>query len=179
MDVKTDPQPELNAPQSKKCQLFSSIGKKLQKLYLKEKLADLHFVFNSMGQCIRVPAHKLLLMVGSDVFYTMFNEWWSENDEVEIVDVSVEAFKEFLQFFYLIEVNLTKENVAEVMYLGKKYNVVECLEMCTKFLKYTLDETNVCWGYDLAITYDRENLKHFCETIIGIKTKEVLDSDDF
>lgn len=61
----------------------------------------------------------------------------------------------------------------EVIDLGNKYNFAECLEICTRFLKKILDEHNICSVNKLAIKYDQANLKRFCETIIGLKTKEV------
>lgn len=157
-------------------QVFPSIG---QKLYLKDEIADFHFIFYpNDGHRIRIPSHKLLLTKGSDVFRTMFNGSWNEINEVVIVE-SIDAFKEFLQYFYLTEVKVTMENVAEVMYLGNKYNVDECLEVCSKFLTKSINESNVCFGYNLALTYDQKSLKSFCETIIAVKTKKILSSDDF
>lgn len=159
------------------CHIFSTFGKKL---YLKDDCADFYFIFNSNdSECIKIAAHKILLTQSSSVFLTMFNGSWEENDEVEITDASVDAFKEFLQFFYLDAIQLSLENVAEVMYLGNKYNVQECVEICVKFLKNSLDEKNIIWGYHLAIKYEQKRLKDFCETIIGLLTKEVLVSDGF
>lgn len=152
--MRTNEQPKLNV-----AQIFSSIGKKL---YLKDEKADVHFIFHSDDdQPIRIPAHKLILTEASDVFLAMFNGSWKESSEVKIVDATADAFEAFLQFLYLDTVTLTTDNVVEVMYLGKKYNVAECLEICSKFLKNTLDEQNICWGYELAITYDQENLNYW------------------
>ncbi|XP_055306482.1 uncharacterized protein LOC129570785 [Sitodiplosis mosellana] len=148
--------------------------------YLSEEMADFHFKFEiADGQYERVPAHKIFLITASDVFRTMFNGTWDENDEVEIVDASVVEFKEFLQFFYLQQVKVSISNVARVMYLGNKYNIAQCLSVCERFIINTLDENNVCWAYELAIVYDQTKLKKYCETFIGINTKVVLASDNF
>lgn len=159
------------------CQILSTFGKKM---YLEEKNSDIHFIFNSNDdQCIKIPAHKLLLTESSEVFSTMFNGSWKEKDEVKIVDASVEAFKEFLQFFYLDKLNITVENVAEVMYLANKYNVDECMAICSIFLKTTLVENDVCLCYKLAIIYEQPSLKKFCELFIKLRTQGVLASDNF
>lgn len=160
-----------------KSQVLATIG---QNLYLNDSSADVYFIFNTIdGYCVRIPTHKLFLTEGSDVFSTMLNGTWKEINEVEIIDVSIDAFKEFLQFFYFDHVQLTVDNIAEVIYLGSKYHVDECLEICSKFLKNLLNETNIIWGYKLALTYELKSLKSFCETIIGLKTKEILATNDF
>lgn len=67
----------------------------VEKLYLNEEFADTHFVFES-GE--RIPANKNILGIVSDVFRVMFNGSYIEKTEMKIVDASVNAFKEFLQF---------------------------------------------------------------------------------
>ncbi|XP_055301666.1 BTB/POZ domain-containing protein 2-like [Sitodiplosis mosellana] len=158
-------------------QVLSAIG---QKLYLSTTMADVNFVFESKDHRIdRIPAHKAHLMAASDVFEKMFNGSWKEKNEVKIVDVSVAGFTEFLQFFYLAHVNLTVDNVAEVMNLGNMYNVAGCLSVCEKFLKRNLSDDNVCEAYKLAILFNQESLKDACEIFIEINAKAVLKSDGF
>ncbi|XP_055299418.1 BTB/POZ domain-containing protein 3-like [Sitodiplosis mosellana] len=157
--------------------VFSEVG---EKLYLKADMADVHFVFNSDDESIeRIPAHKLILMAASDVFRTMFNGTWKEQKEVKIVDVSADAFKEFLQFFYLDRVKLTMGNVNKVMNLGKMYDMAVCVAVCSKFLKNNLNDDNVCSSYGLAILYDQKDLKRSCESVIGLNTIAVLKSPGF
>ncbi|XP_031639211.1 uncharacterized protein LOC116351267 [Contarinia nasturtii] len=109
----------------------------------------------------------------------MFNGSWKGKNEVSIVDTSASAFKEFLQFFYKVEVVLTKENVGAVMNLAKQYVMDECVTMCVKFLKNTLNESNVCTRYGMAILYEQVELKKTCETIIGLKANSMFKSADF
>lgn len=149
------------------------------KFYLSEELADFHFIFKSVdGQCERIPVHKFVLSIVSDVFLSMFNGTWKEKYEAEIVDIPVAAFKEFLQFFYLDRVNLTMENVDKMLYLGDKYDVIACSNGCEKFLTRELTTDNVCWIYGLAIPF-AEKLKKYCEAFIAINTKAVFSSIKF
>ncbi|KAJ6645775.1 BTB/POZ domain-containing protein 6-A, partial [Pseudolycoriella hygida] len=62
------------------------------KLYLKPDKADIFFLFKSNGE--RVPAHKMILASGSDVFDQMF---YGSNGDIKIFDVPPEAFKVFLR----------------------------------------------------------------------------------
>lgn len=158
-------------------QVYRSIGRKL---YLSSELADIHFVFMTEdGESDRIPAHKMLLSAASAVFAKMFNGTWKEKDEVTIVDTPVAAFREFLQFFYLNDVNLTMENVDKVMNLGQMYDVTECLSVCNDFLKNHLNESNVCSTYELATLFDNVALMRSCETIIGMEPKMVFESEAF
>lgn len=80
-------------------------------------------------------------------------------NHVDVTDASEAAVMEFLQFFYLNKVELMMENIAGVMYLGHKYNVLTCFSACVQFLKYNLYE-NIFIALKLAILYDqRERMK--------------------
>jgi hypothetical protein len=154
-----------------------SIG---EKLHLNENSADFHFnVKKTDGTHDRIAAHKLLLRTASDVFDAMFSGAWEDNDEVEIVDASPAEFREFLQFFYLEEVNVTMPNAIKVMYLADKYNVPECLSVCKQFLLKTLTSDNICLGYELAILLDDKELTKFCEESISRNAIDVLTSSNF
>ncbi|XP_031633929.1 kelch-like protein 13 [Contarinia nasturtii] len=157
--------------------VYSKIG---EELYLESELADVRFVFKlADGQYEHIPAHKLLLKSVSDVFRTMFNETWKEKEEVDIVDASAVEFKEFLQFFYFEQVTLTTKNVAKVMYLGDKYNVAGCLDVCEQFLINSQNDENLFQNYELGIFFNQTKLKKYCETAIAFDTKNVLTSGNF
>lgn len=148
-------------------------------LYLDTETADVHFLLGDEQQPERIPAHKSILSVGSDVFKAMFYGELKEEGDVRIVDASAAAFKEFLQYFYLDSVETTKSNVSDVVNLGKKYNVVGCLRICEKRLRADLSHRNVCSSYELAILFDLKKLKRKCEMLISAQTQEVLKSSDF
>lgn len=145
-----------------------------------EKTADVYFVFHSnTDKPTRVPAHKNILSKGSSVFESMFYGDIAENGDVEIVDASVDGFKEFLQFFYIHKVNLTLENIAEVLNLANKYNVGECLNVCDKMLEENATLQNLCNGLQLAILFERNELKKSFLRKVSHQPKEVLASMGF
>lgn len=109
----------------------------------------------------------------------MFNGSWKEKEEVKIVDASAAAFKEFLQIFYVDQMKLTMENVAKVMDLGNRYDVIECFKACATFLKDQMTEDNVCLALGLAILYEKEDLKRFCSLFISENPTDVFDSAHF
>lgn len=73
----------------------------------------------------------------------MFKKSWLEKDEAKIVDAPITAFKEFLLFFYLDEVELIMAKVAKVIYIADKYIVAECLTVWRKFIANTLNDESV------------------------------------
>lgn len=152
---------------------------KLRELHLNVETADVHFVIGDQQQSERIPAHKIILSIGSDVFKAMFYGEMKETGDIVIVDASVAAFTEFLQFFYFNEVELTEENVPEIVNLGKKYDVINCLTNCERFLIGGLRCDNACSTYDIAILYDLEMLKLNCELHIANYTAKLLQETDF
>lgn len=163
--------------------------KNTEKLYSEKKFADVWFSFEStddddndgsnLPSIHLIPAHKILLAAASDVFEAMFFGQLKENGRIRMTDVSKSAFLEFLQFFYLNKVHLTDENIADVLYLGHKYNVTECVETCEQFLKDSLTNSNVCTILSLVILYDQEELMKLCHQRILLHTADVFHSVDF
>lgn len=141
-----------------------SLSSTISKMYLDEETSDVNFVFQNQ---VRVPAHKSLLAILSDVFRAMFYGELQEQHDITIVDASMSAFKEFLQFFYRNKVELTMKNVSTVVNLVNKYNVVGCLDVCEKFLTNELSSENVCLIYKLATLYNLPKLLSACFQIVN------------
>lgn len=148
-------------------------------LYLHEETADVHFVFLTNGERKKLPAHKYMLGIGSPVFQSMFYGSLKEQGDVVITDATIEAFEEFLQFFYLADVKLTIENAAEVMNLVNKYGAVECFSICEQFLLQNLTMESVCGALELAITFDRIELRQALMKEIMETTDGLFASDSF
>lgn len=99
---------------------------------------------------------------------------------MEIKDVSVDGFKEFLQFFYLNEVKITIENIADVMYLAEKYDVAGCMRFCEQFLlKQHLTGSDILSAFELSIKFERSELKGFLKKQIREDPLIVFSSDKF
>lgn len=147
----------------------------LDKFYLDTESTDVNFTFQS-DSTQSVPAHKVLLSAKSNVFKAMFFGESKEKGDVKVVGVTADAFRVFLQFFYLCEVQLTIENIADVMSLGHKYNVSDCFDSFVLFLKETLSSDNACLSYSLAILYDIDELKELCKKKIEMDSQAVFKS---
>lgn len=155
------------------------ITNSISDLYLQPDLADVNFEFQIDDQTVKVPAHKCILAVASKVFRAMFFGLLKEGEIVRIDDADPSAFKEFLQFFYLPDIELTMENIEAVVHLADKYDMLKYVNTCTEFLESQLTKDTIIWGYQLALSSDNENLKEFCEMEIETHSKDVIKSDTF
>lgn len=157
-----------------------ALWRSCENLYLDIRTADVFFIFKSEnGQPQKLPAHKNILASSSPVFDAMFFGEMKEKGDVKITDTSIEVFKEFLQFFYLSTIKLSAENIAEVMNLGKQYLLNECFTTCVESSKEMLTSENMCSGYELAILFEDDDLKKFCEEKISEHAEEVFRSSTF
>lgn len=150
-----------------------------KKLFMDEKTADVYFEFIFEDQRITIPAHKCILINSSDVFATMFDGRWKEKETVEIEDAPADAFEEFLQFIYLDEPDMTIANIPKIMYLAKKYQMNDCLDICEQTLRHEMKLDDICTVLDLALTFDRNELKKHCLKMIGENTSTVLCTEAF
>lgn len=155
-----------------------------EKLYLDTKTSDVFFIFRSEKneEIEKVPAHKCILSATSPVFGALFYGLHKQDVDIDVVDTSAEAFKEFLQFFYRNQVKLTTENVPDVMVLCKRYRLDDwqsVLNTCNDVCKSTLTLDKMCWGYELANLFQLDELKSFCEEEIGKNAAEIFRSSGF
>lgn len=76
-------------------------------LYLNDEFADVNFTSEIDLNDQKVPANKANFSVLSPTFRRMFFGEMREQSDVVVVNATIDAFKEFLQFFYLADVTLT------------------------------------------------------------------------
>lgn len=153
----------------------------LQQQYLNTETADVFFeCYSESGQCEQVPAHKLVLMLSSEVFKSMFANTLKQEDALYCVDIaSAEAFKEFLQLLYFDHIQLTVRNAPQVVDLVQKYQVADCVSIFTKLLQEHFSKSKVCWGHQLAIFTGQNDMRFMCEDQFIWHTDDVFKSDDF
>lgn len=154
-------------------------SKTIATLYLNAELADVNFVFKIDEETEKVPAQKYILAASSPVFHAMFFGSIKEKDVVKIADSYPDAFKEFLQFCYLDEVTMTMENIKEVVRLTDKYDMTDCLKNYAASIIEKLTIDNMCYGYQLAIIAEHDDLKSFCEKNICAFPDDVFKSTTF
>ncbi|XP_053378417.1 BTB/POZ domain-containing protein 2-like [Mercenaria mercenaria] len=126
----------------------------LHYLCLSETLADVWLTFKDEGSA-RLPAHKFVLRMRSEVFEAMID---SESFEVHFDDVSKGIMELLLRFLYTDELHLNEENVFQLLYAAKKFMLEGLHEQCVQFLLKSVDAINVCDIYERVQGYDMEDL---------------------
>lgn len=152
----------------------------IDQFFLDKRTADATFVFkNDDGTSESIPAHKIVLSGGSSVFQAMFYGSLAEEGDIEIVDASLDGFKEFLRWFYSSKKEFTFENADEVLYLATKYDVTKCFEACTVLLERSIDQENVWPTYELALKHTLRNTIKKCEKTISSSVGKSFSSKHF
>lgn len=147
-----------------------------ENLYLNADQADVWFTIDDE----RIPSHILILSVASPWFKAMFSGSLPEQGDVNLSETAtVTEFKEFLQFFYRIDVQLTMENIEGVLNLAKQSMVDEFFHKSEQFLMDHQTIETMCRGYQLAILFDARRLEHFCERAICINAMDIMKSESF
>ncbi|XP_068747084.1 BTB/POZ domain-containing protein 6-like [Montipora capricornis] len=127
-----------------------------------------------------IPAHKLMLSIGSPVFEAMFYGDLAEtSDSIEMPDCEYESLLELFRYLYSDEVTLSGSNVMGVLYLAKKYMVPSLAVKCTEYLQDHLDPSNVFTILVSARKYDEEKLVNRCWKLIDKQTNAAVKSEGF
>ena len=161
----------------------TSISQRTKYIFNTVLLSDVKFiapVSNGERESKVIPAHKLVLAIGSPVFFAMFyGQMADTRDSIELPDCDYESLLELFRFIYSDEVELTGSNVMHVLYLAKKYLVPSLVEKCAEFLGKNLDASNVFAILPHAQKFEDKDLEDRCWEVVEEQTEEALASDDF
>ena len=161
----------------------TSISQRTKYIFNTVLLSDVKFiapVSNGESDSKVIPAHKLVLAIGSPVFFAMFyGQMADTRDSIELPDCDYESLLELFRFIYSDEVELTGSNVMHVLYLARKYLVPSLVEKCAEFLGKNLDASNVFAILPHAQKFEDKDLEDQCWEVVEEQTKEALTSDDF
>ena len=161
----------------------TSISQRTQYIFNTVLLSDVKFIVpvpNGESESKVIPAHKLVLAIGSPVFFAMFyGQMADTRDSIELPDCDYESLLELFRFIYSDEVELTGSNVMHVLYLAKKYLVPSLVEKCAEFLGKNLDASNVFAILPHAQKFEDKDLEDRCWEVVEEQTEEALASDDF
>ena len=161
----------------------TSIKHRMKYIFNTALQSDVKFIVpvsNGASESKVILAHKLVLAIGSPVFFAMFyGQMADARDSIELPDCEYEGLLEVFRFIYSDEVELTGSNVMNVLYLAKKYLVPSLAEKCAEFLLKNLDASNVFAILPYAQKFEDKELENRCWEVIDMHTEEVVISDYF
>ncbi|XP_065336810.1 RCC1 and BTB domain-containing protein 1-like [Cloeon dipterum] len=122
--------------------------------------ADITFIVEGK----KIHVHKIILILGSDVFKNLFlGDWEDSSKKEQIVEkYSYNAFYAFLKYFYTDDVDFTPELALEIYAIAHFYLVTGLMEECETILKSGLTEENAAAIYEKAILFGAKGLCDFC-----------------
>lgn len=128
---------------------------------------------------IRVPAHKVVLGLASEVFYSMFYGQLKEGNEVSVPDIEPRTFLALLRFIYTDMIDLSAGNVEAILYASMKYLVRRLSKVCSDFLSKELKPQNICKVLFTAKIFNLADLEDRCMEMLDDNANFVLESDGF
>ncbi|XP_065336812.1 RCC1 and BTB domain-containing protein 1-like [Cloeon dipterum] len=137
-----------------------SIIKRLQEAFDKPETADFVFIVEET----EIHVHKIILILGSNVFKNLFLGDWKDSclREQIVENYSYDAFYSFLKYFYTGEVDFTPEHALDVYAVAHFYLVSDLLNECEKIIKSGLTMQNVAAVYEKAILFGAKDLCECC-----------------
>ena len=114
------------------------------------------------------------------VFFVMFYGQMAETkDSIGLPDCDYESLSESFRFLYSDKVNLSENNVMQVLYLANKYIVPSLAEKCAEYLRNNLNASNVFFILPRAQKFEDKDLEDRCWKVIKEQTEEAVTSDGF
>ena len=157
-------------------------------IFNNDLFSDVKFVVGKKGSESRrgkrrklmIPAHKLVLSIGSPVFEAMFYGKLAEtSDYIELPDCDYDSLLELFRYMYSDEVVLKGSNVMGVLYLAKKYMVPSLANHCLEYLEENVHPTDVFSILSCAQKYEEGKLVDRCWELIDKQTEQTVKSDEF
>ncbi|KXJ10105.1 BTB/POZ domain-containing protein 2 [Exaiptasia diaphana] len=143
---------------------------------------DVEFsVVDNGGNKVQVPANKYVLSLTSPFFAAMFYGQLAVNKPViDLPECTKDGLNQMMCFAHTDEVNLTEENVMEVLYLADKFIIPSLVEKCRKYLKkLDLKPEDVLNVLPLIQKIGDKNLQEYFWSIVEVKSSQIISSNGF
>lgn len=141
-----------------------TVSERIAYIFNNTDMSDI--MFTCQGSNKIFYAHKLILATSSAVFKAMFYGKLAEKrSTIHLSDTDEKSLEEFLMFLYKDDCNwscLEIEDVANIVYLSKKYIVPSLTEECVEVFKEKMNTQNVLYILEKAIHFDEKHLETQC-----------------
>lgn len=138
--------------------------------------SDITFVFQSdNGQEEEIVSHRRLLSENA-VFRS---ELYYSPERIEITHVSYAAFKAFLNYFYKNQVDVTQENLEDMVKLARHYQVDDLMIQSENFLVDRIKMSCICQTLEMAMLCRLPTVIDACANFIGQHAAFVFATEGF
>uniref|UniRef100_W5LKW1 Intracisternal A particle-promoted polypeptide n=1 Tax=Astyanax mexicanus TaxID=7994 RepID=W5LKW1_ASTMX len=149
----------------------------MNRLRLRSDFCDVRLLVG--GQVFQV--HRLVLAASGPYFSALFSGGMSEarEEEVQITGVDAEVFQVLLEFIYTGSIDVTVENVQELMVAADMLQLSEVVAICGDFLRSHMEASNCVGIYQFLEQIGCLDLLEFTENYIHVHFLEVCVSEEF
>lgn len=128
-----------------------------------------------------IYVHRTVLAIRSEYFRQYFAK---DCGDANIVELSIDQFKystyfTFLYYLYTGLVNVSTDEVIDLMELANFYSEVGLLGRCAKLLKQQVNTENVVLICIIAAKYKLTELQEFCVKYAGVFLRDISQTQAF
>ncbi len=145
------------------------------KLFQQETLSDVMLM--AEGQSI--PCHKFLLAAASEYFYNRLEVETETGILLQIEGITFNALKVIVSYFYTGYINITEENIKDVMPACKTLNLASASAICDAFASEMINPGNCIGLYKMAMAHDFQDLSVKALLIMQKNFSAVLSGREF
>ena len=104
-----------------------------------------------------IRCHKFMLASQSEYFAALFRTDPTAS-ETTFKDFSVDVIKECIEYLYVLDVNLTSDNVQDVLMFADYITLTDVIDICTDYIIVNIDQSNYANVIDLGNSGGMYNL---------------------
>ncbi|KAM5322746.1 actin-binding protein IPP isoform 2-T3 [Glossophaga mutica] len=125
--------------------------------------------------------HRLVLAASSPYFAALFTGGMKESskDVVQILGIEAGIFRILLDFIYTGIVNISVNNVQELIVAADMLQLTEVVNLCCEFLKGQIDPLNCIGIFQFSEQIACHDLLEFTENYIHVHFLEVQSGEEF
>jgi hypothetical protein len=136
-------------------------------------LSDL--IFHVNGQ--KIYAHKALLITSSFLFYDKFHV--KGETQMTVKGIDLETFMKILTYCYTDKIQVTEEDVLELLLAGNVLQVRQITNVCNGFISKLMNPVTIFTIFDKALEVNNEVFQKKCIDFINKNEEKCFSSKGF
>lgn len=149
----------------------------LQRFVKCSQFADVTFAVE--GELI--PAHKAILCGRSEHFRAMFTSGMRESqaEVIDVHDITLPAFNALLNYLYSGVVEITEDNVVELLMISNQYTLTHLQEQCECYVEKGIYKDNAAYILEMAHRYQTHHLRTIAMNYMLQQRDHVMRTEGF